>query len=226
MKRFIALIAALFTLTSLSAQEKEFLAPFTALDVDAQIQLKLVKIKEHEAPYIIYDTKGAENTKFVFNIKNKTLKVRERHDSKRQSTTEVTIGFTSLTDISISKADAKVDGILTSQLLDIYISNDANFTAEVDVLDIVAHVSGKSRVEVWGYTRYHTAEVSSAHYNAHELHSVSTIVESSHNAIARVDAEERLEVKTLTGGKAYYLSQPTLLRSRITAFGGEIKRIK
>ena len=226
MKRFIALIAALFTLTSLSAQEKECLAPFTALDVDAQIQLKLVKIKEHEAPYIIYDTKGAENTKFVFNIKNKTLKVRERHDSKRQSTTEVTIGFTSLTDISISKADAKVDGILTSQLLDIYISNDANFTAEVDVLDIVAHVSGKSRVEVWGYTRYHTAEVSSAHYNAHELHSVSTIVESSHNAIARVDAEERLEVKTLTGGKAYYLSQPTLLRSRITAFGGEIKRIK
>lgn len=226
MKRFITLIVALFTLTSLSAQQKEFLAPFTALDVDAHVQLKLVKIQEHEAPYIIYDTKGAENTKFIFNIKNKTLKVRERHDSKRQSITEVTIGFTSLTDISISKADTKVEGILTSQLLDIYISNDANFSAEVDVLDIMAYVSGKSRVEVAGYTQYQTAEVSSAHYNAHELRSVSTIVESSHNAIVRVDANERLEAKTNTGGKIYFLSQPTLLRSRITAFGGEIKRIK
>ncbi len=226
MKRFISLIVTLFTLTSLSAQEKEFLAPFTALDIDAHVQLKLVKIQEHEAPYIIYDTKGAENTKFIFNIKNKTLKVRERHDSKRQSITEVTIGFTSLTDISIAKADTKVEGILTSQLLDLYISNDANLIAEVDVLDIMSHVSGKSRVELYGYTRYHTAEVSSARYNAHELHSVSTIVESSHNAIARVSADERLEAKTNTGGKVYYRIQPTLLRSRITAFGGEITRIK
>lgn len=226
MKRFITLIVSLFALTTLSAQQKEFLAPFHALDVDAHIQLKLVKIQEHEAPYIIYDTKGVENSKFTFNVKDKTLKVRERHDANRQSVTEVAIGFTSLTDISIAKADTKVDGVLTSQLLDIYISHNANFTAEVQVLDIMTYVSGKSRVEICGSTQYHTAEVSSAHYNAHELHSQSTIVESSHNGVARVDAEERLEMETHTGGKIYYLSQPVLLRSRITTFGGEITPIK
>ena len=119
MKKFIALILSLFTITTLFAQQKEYLAPFTTLDVDAPIRLTLVKIKEHEAPYIIYDTKGVEDSKFTFEVKNKKFKVRERYDSNRKSVTDVTIGFTSLTDISISRADVTVEGVLTSQLLDI-----------------------------------------------------------------------------------------------------------
>lgn len=222
MKRFIAVILSLFTLTTLSAQQKEYLAPFTTLDVDAPIRLTLVKIKEHEAPYIIYDTKGVENSKFTFEVKNKKFKVRERHDPNRQSITEVTIGFTSLTDISISRADATVDGVLTSQLLDIYVSRNAHLSAEVDVLDIMVYASGKSRVELGGKTQYHTAEVSSAQYNAHCMESISTVVESSHNGVARVNADERLELRTATGGKIYYYSQPVIFRSVITTFGGEI----
>ena len=41
--------------------------------------------------------------------------------------------FTELSDISISKADAYVDGVLTSQLIDIYISNDAKSIASDSV---------------------------------------------------------------------------------------------
>lgn len=222
MKKFIALIVSFFALTTLSAQEKEYLAPFDALDVDAQVRLSLVKIAEHEAPYIIYNTKGDESVKFSFEVKDRTLKVRERHDSNRKTVTDVTIGFTSLTDISIAKADASVEDVLTSQMLDIFVSNSANFTAEVDVLDIVVYASGKSRIELSGKTQYHTAEISSAHYNAHLMHSMSSIVESSHNAVVRVNAEERLELKTATGGKIYYYTQPVLLRSEVTTFGGEI----
>lgn len=226
MKKFIIVILSLFTITTLSAQQKEYLAPFTVLDVDAPIRLTLVKIKDHEAPYIIYDTKGVENSKFTFEVKNKKFKVRERYDSNRKSVTEVTIGFTSLTDISISRADATVDGVLTSQLLDINVSRNAHLSAEVDVLDIMVKVSGKSRIELGGKTQYHTAEVTSSQYNAHCMESTSTIVESSHNSVARVNADERLELRTATGGKIYYYSQPVIFRSIITAFGGEIKLAK
>ena len=226
MKKIITLIVSFFAITTLSAQEKEYLAPFNTLDVDAQVKLTLVKLPEHEAPYILYDTKGDESVKFSFEIKDKKLKVRERHDSSRKAVTDVTIGFTSLTDISIAKADATAKDILTSKLLDIYISNNANFTAEVDVLDIMVYVSGKSRVELSGKTQYHKAEVSSAHYNAHRLSSVSTIAESAHNAVVRVNADERLELKTSTGGEIYYYSQPVLLRSVTTTFGGEITLAK
>ncbi|MBO7281786.1 MAG: DUF2807 domain-containing protein [Alistipes sp.] len=226
MKKFIALILFLFTATTLFAQQKEYLAPFTTLDVDAPIRLTLIKIKEHEAPYIIYDTKGAEDSKFTFEVKNKKFKVRERYDSNRKSVTDVTIGFTSLTDISISRADVTVEGVLTSQLLDIYVSHNAHFSAEVDVLDIMVNASGKSRIELGGKTQYHTADITSAQYNAHHMESTSTIVESSHNGVARVNANERLELRTATGGKIYYYSQPVIFRSVITAFGGEIALAK
>lgn len=226
MKKFIAVILSLFTLSTLSAQEKEYLAPFNILDVDAPVKLTLIKIMEHEAPYIIYDTKGTEDPKFSFEIKDKKLKVRERTDSKRKAVTEVTIGFTTLTDISIAKADTTVEGVLKSQILDIYISKDANFTAEVDVLDIMVYASGKSRIELKGQTHYHTADVSTAHYNAHRLESASSIVTASNNAEVRVSAEERLELKTSTGGEIYYYSQPIILRTMVAAFGGEIALTK
>lgn len=222
MKRFITVILSLFIITSLSAQEKKSLSAFNVIDVDAPIQLKLIKIKESDTPYIIYDTKGVKNTRFSFEQKNGTLKIRERQDPQRQSITEVTVGFNSLTDISIAKADTKVTGVLNSRLLDIEISHNANFVAEVDVLDIMVYASGKSRIEISGTTEYHTAEISSAHYNAQNLESISTIVESSHNAVARVNAKNRLEMQTSTGGKIYYHSQPVILRSRVTTFGGEI----
>ena len=226
MKKFIAVILSLFTLSTLSAQEKEYLAPFNILDVDAPVKLTLVKIMEYEAPYIIYDTKGAEDTKFSFEVKDKKLKVRERKDSKRKTVTEVTIGFTTLTDISIAKADATVKGVLMSQILDIYISKDANFAAEVDVLDIMVYASGESRVEIKGQTLYHTADISSAHYNAHLMESVSSIVTSSRNGEVRVNAEERLELKTSTGGEIYYYSQPVILRSESSLLGGKIALAK
>lgn len=240
MKRFllIAIFAIVCTLT-LSAQEptptpmpesrpvKEFLPDFTAIKVDAPIKLTLKKIAMGEAPYIIYNTKGVYTSKFVAEVdrKSRTLKINERSDPKRESITEVEVYFTELSDISISKADAYVDGVLTSQLIDIYISNDANFVAEINSLDLMVYASGQSRIQLKGCTHYQTAEISTAEYDARGLETISTRVESSHNATVKVDAVERLEAKTTTGGKVYYLSHPVILRSEITLFGGEIQRL-
>ena len=240
MKRFllIAIFAIICTLT-LSAQEptpapmpesrpvKEFLPDFTAIKVDAPIKLTLKKIAVGEAPYIIYNTKGVYTSKFVAEVdrKSRTLKINERSDPKRESITEVEVYFTELSDISISKADAYVDGVLTSQLIDIYISNDANFVAEINSLDLMVYASGQSRIQLKGCTHYQTAEISTAEYDARGLETISTRVESSHNATVKVDAVERLEAKTTTGGKVYYLSHPVILRSEITLFGGEIQRL-
>ncbi|MBO7186306.1 MAG: DUF2807 domain-containing protein [Alistipes sp.] len=236
MKRFLLTICALLAVVELSAQEptatpipesrpvKEFLSSFTAIDVDAPIKLTLIKIGEDEAPYIIYDTKGVYTSKFTIEVERKTstLKITERNDPKRESITEVQVYFSTLTDISISKADVRVEGVISTNLLDIDISNDANFVAEIDVLDLKAFISGKSYIQLTGQTRYQTADISTAEYDATELRSISTIAESSHNAIVKVDATERLEAKTSTGGKLYYYTQPEILRSEITLFGGEI----
>lgn len=233
MRRLLLVTCIVISSFNLFAQEvvttesrpvKEFLSSFTALDVDAPIKLTLIKIGENEAPYIIYDTKGVYTSKFTIEIdrKTSTLKISERNDPKRESVTEVKVYFNTLTDISISKADVIVEGTLTSNLLDIYISNDSHFVADVDVLDLMAFASGKSRIILTGATHYQTADISTAEYDASKLESISTIATSAHNAITKVDAVERLEVKTSTGGKIYYYTQPVILRSEVTLFGGEI----
>ena len=235
MKRFLLSIFALLCATNLMAQEsvatnlgpiKESLPSFTSIDINAPIKLKLIKIDKAETPYIIYDTKGVYTSKFTYEVQKKdngVLKIDERSDPKRESVTEVEVYFNELTDLSISKADTTVEGILTSQLLDIYISNDSHFVAEIDTLDVCVYASGKCSIILTGEARYQTVDISTAEYNAAKLKTVSTVASSSHNAVVKVNATERLEAKTSTGGKILYATEPVILRSAITLFGGEIK---
>lgn len=235
MKRFLLSIFALCCATSLMAQEsttpylgpiKENLSSFSSIDINAPIKLTLIKIDKSEAPYIIYDTKGCYTSKFEFEVLKKdngVLKIDERSDSKRESVTEVEVYFNELTDISISKADATVVGTLDAQLLDIYISNDSHFVADVDTLDIKVYASGKCCIVLTGEARYQTVDISTADYNAAKLNTISTVASSSHNATVKVNASERLEAKSSTGGKVLYCVEPVILRSEITLFGGEIK---
>lgn len=250
MKHCFIAILLMFSIINLSAQEidnnssdsgssiastsneeshaiKEVLSSFTAIDVDASIELTLVKLKSNEAPYVVYDTKGAYTSKFsaVVDDKSKTLKISERNDPKRESITEVKVYFSELTDIHISKARTKVEGTLTSQIIDVYISGDATFTADIDVLDIKLVVSGKSRVVLTGNTHYQSANIYTAEYDGSALSTIATNVEVSHNAVAKVNAVERLEAKTATGAQVLYYTQPVILRSEVALFGGEIIRM-
>ena len=235
MKRFLLSIFAICCATNLIAQEstipnlgpiKENLSSFNSIDVNAPIKLTLIKIDKSEAPYIIYDTKGCYTSKFEFEVLKKgdgILKIDERSDSKRDSVTEVEVYFNELTDISISKADVTVIGTLDTQLLDLYISNDSHFVADVDTLDIKVYASGKCCIILTGKARYQTVDISTADYNAAKLNTVSTVSSSSHNATVKVNALERLEAKSSTGGKILYSIEPIILRAEITLFGGEIK---
>lgn len=236
MKRFILILCTLVCSVYTFAQEpvvptsnpiKEFLSSFTAINVDAPIKLELIRIDRDEAPYIIYDTKGVDTSKFAFNVDNKTktLKITERTDLKRESVTEVKVYFSELTDISISKANVVVEGVIEAELLDIYVSNDAHLVAEVDTLDLMTVIAGKSRIMLMGSARYHTADVTSSEYDAGRLATISTIAEAAHNAVVKVNAEERLEVKTATGGRIFYTARPVILRSEVTLFGGEISQL-
>ena len=235
MKRVLLTILAITCSINLWAQEdvvinigpvKEYLSSFNSIEVNAPIKLKLTKIDKVEAPYIVYDTKGVYTSKFAYEVikkDNGILKIEERNDPKRESVTEVEVYFNELSDISISKADVTVEGTLSSTLLDLYISNDSHFTADVDTLDIYVSASGKCCIVLTGEARYQTVDISTADYNAAKLTTVSTVATSSHNAIVKVSASERLEAKTSTGGKILYNTEPVILRSAITLFGGDIK---
>lgn len=236
MKRYLSLFVAVICssiayaqqpVTSNSEPVKQWTSSFNALDVDASIKLTLTPVGQDEAPYIIYDTKGVESSKFTMEVdRDGVLKIRERYDPKRVGVTEVKLYYNSLIDIRLSRADTHVDGVLTGKIMDIDVSNGAQLVAEVDVKDIKIRISGDSRVEISGSTIYHDADVATAKYNAVELESVSTIVRAEHNAEVKVDAIGRLEAKSSTGGKIFYKSEPELLRTEKSLFGVDVQQLK
>lgn len=235
MRTILLIIATIFTAVQLSAQEipsttsgpiKQGLTRFTKIDVDAPIKLTLIEISENEIPYIVYDTKEVYTSKFSFEVdKNGVLKIRERNDPKRESITEVQVYYNFLEDINIAKADVVAESVIDAPLLDIYISNDAHFIAKIDTQDLKIYITGRCRVEISGEALYQTADVATAIYNAANLSTMSTTISVSHNANATIDAYQRLEAKSSTGGTIGYKSFPEIYREDLSLFGGEVKKL-
>lgn len=235
MRTVLLIIATLIATQQLSAQEipttasgpiKQGLTRFHTIDVDAPIKLSLVEIDEGEIPYIVYDTKEVYTSKFSFEVdKNGVLKIRERNDPKRESITEVEVYYNYLENVNIAKADVVVESVIDAPLLDIYISNDAHFIAEINTQDLKINVTGKCRVEISGSALYQTADIATAIYSAANLRTMSTTVSSSHNADVAIDAYQRLEAKSTTGGIIRYKSFPEIYREDVSLFGGEIKQL-
>ena len=236
MKRILLVLCLIVNAIQLSAQDtqntdNEFirvdLNNFKTLDIDAPVRLKLIKLEAGEKPYVEYNTHGYYASKFTINldIQKQALSITERIDTKRESVTEVRLYYNTLNTIHIARADVKTKGTINGQQLDIYISNESHFVADVDVLDLFVNISGKCSASITGHTLYHTAEVVTAQYNAAGLESVSTVINTSHNGLAKVDAHERLQATTTTGGNIYYVTEPVILRTESSLFGGPIAKM-
>lgn len=236
MRKYLFIVMALVFSIASYAQDvqvvyngpvKQWTSSFNFLDVDAPIKLTIVPIAIDEAPYIIYDTKGVVTSKFTVEVDREgVLKIRERYDPKRVGATEVKLFYNTLDDIKLSRADAVFEGTLKTSIVDIVLSNGAQLIANIDVKDIKIRISGECRVELTGHTLYQDADVATAKYNAIGLESVSTIVRAEHNAEVKVDATERLEAKSTTGGKILYKSTPDILRTEKSLFGVDIQQLK
>ena len=235
MKRILLALCLILNTIQLSAQESQNadneyvrleLTDFNSIDIDAPVRLSLIKLDEGGKPYLEYNTHGYYTSRFTATVDNKQkLSITERVDYKRESITDVKLYYTSLRKIQVARADVGSENTLTGQQLDIIVANESHFVANVDVLDLLVDISGKCRVMISGNTLYHTAEVVTAQYDASKLESVSTVITVSHNAMAKVDAHERLQATTATGGTLYYVSDPVILRTESSLFGGMISKM-
>lgn len=235
MKRLLILIVLLICSSGAYAQKqdqyvgpvKEWTSSFTSIDVDAHIKLTLVPISVDNAPYIIYDTKGDSSSNFSASVeRGGVLKIREKYNSKRVGITEVEVHFNNVTDINIARAETLVNGVINTKMLDINISDGAKFVADLRLVDLNISVTDDCCVELSGTSQYQTADISSSQYSASGLRTQATVIKSRHNAEARIYAESRLEAKTTTGGVVMYKTEPEVLRTEKTLFGGEISTLK
>lgn len=211
--------------TSASAKQ-EWLQTFSAIEINAPLDIVFIRIPANEAPKIIYDTKGAYTTKFRFDIKNHVLRINEKADSRRPEITTVTVYYNTLESLSIIDATATFREPIVAKLFDLTLASRASLTATIDVQDLNMTLTGNSTAKLDGSVRYLTLEASNGVVDAIDLSVVSARVNAASGASVTIDATERLEATTSTNGAIYYKAEPTIMRGGIRFMGGNIEQAK
>lgn len=214
------------SLESSDTAQQEWLQSFSAVEINAPLNILFIRIPAAEAPKIIYDTKGAYTTKFRFDIKNHVLRINEKADSRRPEQTIVTVYYNSLESLSLFDATASFREPIIADLFDLTIGSRAALTTTLDVKDLKMNVTGNSSVTLDGSARYLTLDASTGKVDALNLVVMAARVNATSGASVMLDATERLEATTSTSGTVYYKTEPSIMRGGIHFMGGNIEQAK
>ncbi len=203
--------------------ETDMLYPFSRLEIDGKMNVRLKQVAPGESVRITYDVKGCTTCKFKASVdKEGLLRIEERIDPKRTTVTDVTLYYSELTDIKVAHATAVFEQTISSRILDLAVTGGATVSLDVESLDMAVVSTGKSSLVLSGSSRYFKLTVSTAKVDASALKTVSAIVDASHSSEVRVTVSERLEAITSTSAKLLYRGRPEIVRGRTSLFGGDI----
>ena len=211
---------------ALPAGRSEWLAPFDAVEVDATVDIRFVEVPATEAPRIVYDTKGDDNTKFRAEVRNGVLHIRERADMHRTARTQVTVNYNTLRSLTITDANATFANTLAAPMFDLTVGARSSVDIHADIQDLMMELSGDSRAKLTGAVRYLTLSVSTGRVDALDLRCESAVVTAKNKAEVTVDVADRLEAKAVTSGSIFYKRMPVLLRTSQSLLAGTIGRIE
>ena len=207
-----------------AGERNEWLPTFEAVAVDADLDVKFVRVPDTEAPKIVYDTKGSYTTKFRAEVKDKTLRISEKPDSRRPERTEVTVYYNALRAVSLSAAT--FEGTLAAAVLDVTVNRKASLTAKLDVKDLKMEQTGYSTANLSGSVRYLSLYVSTGKVAASDLEVMSAEVNAQSKAEVSLWITDRFVGKTTTNARISYKGDPKIVRGGAKFMGGEINRVE
>ncbi len=228
MKKLIfALLMTAMALT-VSAQEErsEWLTSFDDVVVEGVMDIRFVRIAEDEAPKVVYDTKGNYTTKFSATVKDRILTVRERTDARRPEPTVVTVYYNAINSITVTDALVTFKDVLSQKTFDLTLTGQADMTAEMDVKDIDAAMTGRSKLTLTGAATYLTLNIATGKFDGVGLECAAARVVAQSGAEAKVWAVDRLEGSTSTNGVIRYKAAPDLLRISRKFMAGDVKPLE
>lgn len=205
-----------------STARREWLPSFDEVEVTAPVDIVFVRVPDTEAPRIVYDTRGAENTRFTAEVRDRVLRIRERSDARRTARTTVEVGYNDLKSLSLTGASATFGEPLTAHLLDLKVGERAVLRAEVDAGDLLAELSGDGEAELTGRVRYLTLDASAGRFDASGMECMAARVVARNRAQVRLQAADRLEIRATTGASVRYGGAPRLLRIAEKVFPGQV----
>ena len=209
-----------------SGEQREWLPSFGAVEVSAAADVVFVQVPDSVAPRIVYDLKGATDTRFRAEVRDQVLRISERIDARRADRTAVRVYYNALERISIAAAAATFEGGFHAPLLDLEVGGGAQMTTALEVGDLRMELTGKSTATLTGAVRYLSLFVSAGKVEASELETMSAEVNVTASGSASLWITDRFVGKTSTGGKIAYKGAPSLVRGGTKFLGGDIIRAR
>ena len=221
------LCTAIAVATAQNSSRSEWMPEFTAVKVSAAIEIKFIKTDPSEAPRIVYDTKGAEDTKFKAAVDKKgLLTISEKIMRDTRSQTVVEVYYHSIESLEVSDAYVEFDKPIKEKMMRIDISGGGKMSADVDIVDLEVGVSGKNtRIKLTGKARYVEISASSGMLDASGLEAMSVDAVSNYGAGVAVRVTERLKASASTSGTISYRGNPTVIKGRASVLGGSVKEV-
>ena len=209
-----------------ATERNEWLPTFEAVAVDADLDIKFVRVPDTQAPKIVYDTKGSYTSKFRAEVRDKVLRITEKADSRRPERTQVTVYYNTLHSVALSGATAVFEGTLDATLFDLTVGRKASLTATLDIQDLKMELTGNSSATLAGKVRYLSLYASTGKVAASELEVMSAEVNAQSKADVSLWITDRFVGKTTTNARITYKGKPAVVRGGAKFMGGEISRVE
>ncbi len=210
MKKIIFLFITLLSVYNVNAQETNSqtrnVGSFNEIYAGKGINVTLI---EGDKEKVRVEIENADVTDVITEIDGRKLDIKLKTKIYKDMSVMVYVTYKSLKAISAGTgAFISADDILYAENMDLKAGSGSTIILDLDVKNLTASLSS-SKIEVVGKVDFQ--EVSSStggRYVADKLNSKEAIIKASTGGVAWVNATDRLEAKTNTGGKIHYKGNP------------------
>ncbi|MCW3787865.1 head GIN domain-containing protein [Plebeiibacterium sediminum] len=221
MKKIALLCIAIISVINVIAQEPKSqsrnVGSFNEIYAGKGVNVTLI---EGDKEKIRVDIENADVTDVITEIKGRKLEIKLKTKIYKDMSVMVYATYKSLKAISAGTgAFITSDNVLYAENLDLKAGTGSSIILDLDVKNLSASLSS-SKIEVVGKVDFQDVTSNTGgRYIANKLTSREAIIKAYTGGVAWVNASDKLEAKTNTGGKITYSGNPKELISK-----GNIKR--
>ncbi len=210
MKKVIFLFITLLSIYNVDAQDINSqirnVGSFNEIYAGKGINVTLI---EGDKEKVRVEIENADVTDVITEIDGRKLNIKLKTKIYKDMSVMVYVTYKSLKAISAGTgAFISSDDILYAENLDLKAGTGSTIILDLDVKNLSASLSS-SKIEVVGNVDFQEVSCSTGgRYVADKLNSKEAIVKANTGGVAWINASDRLEAKTNTGGKIHYKGNP------------------
>ncbi len=216
MKKIALLCIAFILVINVIAQERKSqsrnVGSFNEIDAGKGVNVTLI---EGDKEKVRVEIENADVTDVITDIKGRKLDIKLKTKIYKDMSVMVYVTYKSLKAISAGTgAFITSDNVVYAENLELKAGTGSSIILDLDVKNLSASLSS-SKIEVVGKVDFQ--EVSSStggRYIANKLNSKEAIIKAYTGGVAWINASDKLEAKTNTGGKITYTGNPKELISK------------